>query len=63
MKINDKVKFVRTGSDIMDDKTGTILGKYGQDVYASYYIVMLDEKLADRDDLAVVITEHCLEVI
>ncbi len=62
MKIDDKVKFIKTGSDIMDGKTGVIIGVYATDIYSTHFIVGLDELLKDRPDKAVVITQHCLEL-
>lgn len=59
-KLNDRVRIVRTGGDILENATGTVLGPTleisGPD---GFFIVLLDVPLADR--AAVVFTEHCLE--
>lgn len=54
------VRFVKTGGDVLENQTGTILGKSFVNV-VDHYIVLLDNPLPDR--LAVVITEHCLEAV
>lgn len=54
------VRFVKTGGDVLENQTGTILGKSFVNV-EDHYIVLLDNPLPDR--LAVTITEHCLEAV
>lgn len=54
------VRFIKTGGDVLENQTGTILGKSFVNV-EDHYIVMLDVPLPDR--LAVTITEHCLEAV
>ncbi len=55
--LKTKVRFVKTGGDVLENQTGTILGKSVVNVEDTY-IVMLDKPMVDR--LAVCITEHCL---
>ncbi len=58
--LKTKVKFIKTGGDILENQTGIILGKSIVDV-EDYYIVLLDVPMVDR--LAITITEHCLEAV
>lgn len=58
--LNTQVKFIKTGSDVLENQTGRILGKSIVNV-DDHYIVMLDNPMVDR--LAVCITEHCLEAV
>ena len=58
--LNTKVRFIKTGGDVLENQTGTILGKSFVNV-DDHYIVLLDVPFPDR--LAVTITEHCLEAV
>ncbi len=56
-QVDDRVLIGRTTSPLLDDKTGTILGKAIEDV-SDIYIVMLDEPTPDAR--AIILTEVCL---
>jgi hypothetical protein len=56
--LNTPVRFVKTGGDVLENQTGTILGKSFSDPVCDHYIVMLD--VPQKDRLAVTITEACL---
>lgn len=57
--LNDKVTIINFGS--LTDSTGYILGKSSHFAECTVYIVMLDNALPEN--LAITITEHCLELI
>lgn len=62
--MDQKVKFIKTSDERLDDKTGSIIGYSSRHAEMDFYIVLLDEKLSYQPDIkALVITEHCLEAI
>ena len=58
--LKTRVKFIKTGSDALENQTGIILGKSSVNV-DDHYIVLLD--VPTTDHLAISITEHCLETV
>lgn len=63
-KVNDRVRIVKfpIGAEL-NQKSGTILGTYSNDVTVSFEIVGLDEPLSEDGSRAVVIISSCLERI
>lgn len=57
--LKTKVRIVKVGGDVLENQTGTILGKSFVNVN-DHYIVLLDNPLPES--LAITITEHCLEI-
>lgn len=55
-----RVRIHSVGTNVLDNKTGFILGKSFVNV-DDHYIVQLDEPLPEAS--AICITEHCLELI
>ena len=61
LKVDDRVRFINTGSDYYDGLTGSIAGK-SFDVTLDHYIVIMDIPLWGGWK-AISMTEACLELI
>lgn len=61
MQLDDKVMIHSTGSKLMDETTGTILGTSMYSPAGHIYIVMLDTPLSTRK--AITLPETCLRRI
>lgn len=61
LKYNDRVKMHSTTSPFLDNKTGTLSGIASKYPGHNFWIVELDEPLADRR--SVVLTDACIKHI
>lgn len=63
LKNGDRVKFVRTSDPELDSITGKVVGVVSNFPTGSFMIVMMDRKHSKYDYDAIVMTEHCLELL
>lgn len=59
---NEEVRFIKTSDPKLDGQIGKVMGRFGSDPRADFYIVKLDSPVEGYDP-AIVMIEHCLEKV
>lgn len=58
---NERVRIVKTNDNKLDNQTGLVKGRFGQNQPVDFYIVLLDNPVEGYDPSLVMI-ESCLEI-